>query len=86
MGGQWLAAVAKEKAARAATAWGAVEHQHREETALLFAGTRSIAELYTQDGPAVRQIREGCLRMADRFSPFKKAVTSLLMDRQPSAS
>lgn len=81
-----LAAVANGADAGAPAALRAFERQHRKATALLFAGTNGIASLYTHDGPPFRQIREGCLRMADRFSPFKKAVTSLLMDRQPSAS
>lgn len=79
-----LEAVAKNGDAGSHAALRAFERQHRKATALLFAGTNGIASLYTHDGPPFRQIREGCLRVADRFSPFKKAVTSLLMDRQPS--
>lgn len=62
------------------------ERQHRLATAPLFAGTNGIATLYTHDGPPFRQMRQACLRLADGFSPFKKAVTALLMDRQPTPS
>jgi hypothetical protein len=47
----------------------------------LFAGTNGIATLYTHDGAPFRQLRETGLRLADAFTPFKNAVTTLLMDR-----
>ncbi|KXV79450.1 hypothetical protein AD953_02155, partial [Acetobacter malorum] len=65
------------------------ERQHRMITAPLFAGTNSIATLYTHDGAPFRQLRQAGLRLADTFTPFKNAVTALLMDREvqpPKAS
>lgn len=57
------------------------EQKHRLATAPLFAGTNSIATLYTHDGAPFRQLRETGIRLADAFTPFKSVVTSLLMDR-----
>lgn len=57
------------------------EQKHRLATAPLFAGTNGIATLYTHDGAPFRQLRETGLRLADAFTPFKNAVTTLLMDR-----
>ncbi|MFT9387580.1 5-demethoxyubiquinol-8 5-hydroxylase UbiM [Acetobacter sp.] len=67
-----------------ATALRRFERQHRLATAPLFAGTNGIATLYTHDGAPFRQLRQVGLQLADRFTPFKNAVTSLLMDRQAS--
>lgn len=78
------AAVARTGDAGSAQGLRQFERQHRMATAPLFAGTNGIASLYTHDGPPFRQIREAGLRLAERFTPFKKAVTALLMDREPS--
>ncbi len=78
------AAVARTGDAGSAQGLHQFERQHRMATAPLFAGTNGIASLYTHDGPPFRQIREAGLRLAERFTPFKKAVTALLMDREPS--
>ncbi|MBR2124336.1 MAG: 5-demethoxyubiquinol-8 5-hydroxylase UbiM [Acetobacter sp.] len=58
------------------------EQRHRLATAPLFAGTNGIATLYTRDEAPFRPIRQACLRLAEKTSPFKKAVTSLLMDKK----
>lgn len=61
------------------------EQKHRLATAPLFAGTNGIATLYTHDGAPFRHLRETGLRLADAFTPFKNAVTTLLMDRHTTA-
>ncbi|ASL41494.1 MULTISPECIES: 5-demethoxyubiquinol-8 5-hydroxylase UbiM [Acetobacter] len=61
------------------------ERQHRRATALLFAGTNGIASLYTHDALPFKPIRQACIRLADRFTPFKQAVTTLLMDKKTTA-
>ena len=57
------------------------EKKHRLATAFLFAGTNGLASLYTHDGAPFKKIRETGIKLADSFPPFKRAVTSLLMDR-----
>ncbi len=57
------------------------EQRHRRATAPLFAGTNGIATLYTRDETPFRYIRQACLQLADKTNPFKKRVTSLLIDR-----
>ncbi|POF61884.1 hypothetical protein CFR73_03545 [Novacetimonas maltaceti] len=61
------------------------ERRHRLATAPLFAATNGIATLYTRDELPFRQLRRVGLQVADALSPFKKAVTDMLMDRQKSA-
>ncbi|MGS0648154.1 5-demethoxyubiquinol-8 5-hydroxylase UbiM [Komagataeibacter melomenusus] len=61
------------------------ERRHRMETAPLFAATNGIATLYTRDEPAFRVLRQAGLRVADALSPFKSAVTNMLMDRKAAS-
>ena len=58
------------------------EQRHRLATAPLFAGTNGIATLYTRDETPFLPIRQACLHLAEKTSPFKKVVTSLLMDKK----
>ncbi|GBQ83899.1 monooxygenase [Gluconacetobacter johannae DSM 13595] len=61
------------------------ETRHRLATAPLFAATNGIATLYTRDEMPFRQMRRAGLRLADSLSPFKSAVTNMLMDKRKSA-
>ncbi|RBM08487.1 FAD-dependent hydroxylase [Novacetimonas cocois] len=61
------------------------ERRHRLATAPLFAATNGIATLYTRDEMPFRELRRAGLRVADMLSPFKNAVTDMLMDRQKTA-
>ncbi|PYD50385.1 hypothetical protein CFR79_09920 [Komagataeibacter saccharivorans] len=61
------------------------ERRHRMATLPLFAVTNGIATLYTRDEPAFQILRRTGLRVADALSPFKSAVTAMLMDRERAA-
>ncbi|MDF7673794.1 5-demethoxyubiquinol-8 5-hydroxylase UbiM [Acetobacteraceae bacterium ESL0709] len=54
--------------------------QHRKDTLPLFAATNMIAATYTRDEMPFLLARRIGLRIADRLTPFKKAVTHMLMD------
>ncbi|MFT9165266.1 MAG: FAD-dependent hydroxylase, partial [Komagataeibacter saccharivorans] len=61
------------------------ERRHRMATLPLFAATNGIATLYTRDEPTFQILRRTGLRVADALSPFKSAVTAMLMDRERAA-
>lgn len=54
--------------------------QHRKDTFPLFAATNAIAAAYTRDEMPFLLARRIGLRIADCLTPFKKAVTHMLMD------
>ncbi|MXV44935.1 5-demethoxyubiquinol-8 5-hydroxylase UbiM [Saccharibacter sp. 17.LH.SD] len=54
--------------------------RHRRDTFPLFAATNAIAVAYTRDEKPFLLARRAGLMLADRLTPFKKAVTRLLMD------
>lgn len=64
----------------AASALRAFENRHRRQTLSFFTATNLIAVTYTRDDLAFRAVRRLGLSIAERFSPFKKAVTKMLMD------
>ncbi|UMM63720.1 5-demethoxyubiquinol-8 5-hydroxylase UbiM [Aristophania vespae] len=55
-------------------------YQHRWHTAPLFAATNAIAVAYTRDEFPFLIARRIGLGLAERLTPFKKAVTRFLMD------
>lgn len=55
-------------------------HQHRRATAPLFAATNAIAVAYTRDEVPFLFARRIGLKLAQRFWPFRRLVTDLLMD------
>ncbi|MXV35168.1 MULTISPECIES: 5-demethoxyubiquinol-8 5-hydroxylase UbiM [unclassified Saccharibacter] len=54
--------------------------RHRRDTFPLFAATNAIAVAYTRDEKPFLMARRAGLALAERLSPFKKAVTRMLMD------
>lgn len=54
--------------------------RHRKDTFPLFAATNMIAATYTRDEMPFLLARRIGLRIADRLTPFKRAVTHMLMD------
>lgn len=60
---------------------GRFEAAHRLATGPLFAATNTVARLYAQDGPAARLARHAVLRLGGRLTPFREAVSAMLMDR-----
>lgn len=53
---------------------------HRRATFPLFAATNAIAVAYTRDEKPFLLARKAGLALAERLTPFKKAVTRMLMD------
>lgn len=54
---------------------------HRRATAPLYLATDAIASVYTRDERPFLAARRFGLAVASRLSPFKSAVTAMLMDR-----
>ncbi|MBP7453237.1 MAG: 5-demethoxyubiquinol-8 5-hydroxylase UbiM [Ottowia sp.] len=55
------------------------ERRHRLATRPLYEATRLIATIYTAESPPVRLLRTALLRVADRITPFKRAIAASLM-------
>lgn len=56
----------------------AYESAHRRATRPLFLATQFITQLYTAEAPPVRALRDAALRLADRITPFKRAIAASL--------
>lgn len=54
------------------------ERRHRQATRPLFLATQFITQLYTAEAPPVRALRDVALRLADRITPFKRAIAASL--------
>lgn len=54
------------------------QRTHRLATRPLYEATRLVATLYTNDTPPVRLLRDAVLRVAERVTPFKRAVAAQL--------
>ena len=60
------------------------EATHRLATGPLYAATNTVALLYTRDGLPTRLARHAVLRLGGRITPFREAVSAMLMDRGPA--
>lgn len=60
---------------------GRFETAHRLATGPLFAATNAVALLYAQNGLPARLARHAVLRLGGRITPFREAVSAMLMDR-----
>ncbi len=56
----------------------AYERQHQRDTRPLFLATNAIVRLYTDDRPLANLVRHAALRLANRVTPFKTALVSML--------
>lgn len=54
------------------------EQTHRRATRPLYLATQFITRLYTDETPPARLLRSAALRLAERFTPFKRAVAASL--------
>ena len=54
------------------------QRHHRLATRPLYEATRLVATLYTNDTAPARRLRDVVLRMADRVTPFKRAIAAQL--------
>ena len=57
------------------------QRTHRLATRPLYEATRLVATLYTADAPPARLLRDAVLRVAERVTPFKRAVAAQLAGR-----
>ena len=57
------------------------QRTHRLATRPLYEATRLVATLYTADAPPARLRRDAVLRVAERVTPFKRAVAAQLAGR-----
>lgn len=55
------------------------QRKHRLKTRPLFIATHAIAKLYGNDTMPARLLRAASLRIGNRISPFKRALTHMLM-------
>ncbi len=76
-----LAAHAAGRDLGAPDALARYERRHRLATRPLYEATRLIATLYTAEAPPLRLLRDGLLRVADRVTPFKRAIAASLAGR-----
>lgn len=56
------------------------EKRHIKLTRLMFFGTNGIVALFTNDAPAVKQVRRFVLKFAERFPPIKYLITKHLTE------
>ena len=73
-----LAAHAAGRDLGAPEALARYERHHRLATRPLYEATRWIAMLYTAESPPLRLLRDGLLRVANRVTPFKRAIAASL--------
>ncbi len=59
------------------------QRRHRAGTWPLYAGTRAVVEIFTNERAALRPVREGILRLGQRVLPFRRALASQLVDDAP---
>ena len=55
-------------------------HAHRRHTRALWLATNATALIYTHDTPPARLLRAAALRLGNGLAPFRRAVTSHLME------
>ncbi len=49
----------------------------------IYAGTRLVTRIYTDQRPGARLLRRATLRIADRLPPFRRAIAARLTQRAP---
>lgn len=54
------------------------QRQHRLATRPLYEATRLVATLYTAEAAPARLLRDAALRLAERVTPFKRAIAAQL--------
>ena len=54
------------------------QRAHRLATRPLYEATRLVTTLYTAEAPPARLLRDAALRVAERVTPFKRAIASQL--------
>ena len=54
------------------------QRRHRLATRPLYEATRLVATLYTTDAPPARLLRDAVLHLAERVTPFKRAIAAQL--------
>ncbi len=57
---------------------GRYERAHRRATLPIYLATNALVRLYTAEAPPLRVARHALLRLADRITPFRKALASSL--------
>ena len=78
LAGELLAAHAAGRDLGAPEALARYERRHRLATRPLYEATRLIATLYTAESPPLRVLRGALLRVANRVTPFKRAIAASL--------
>jgi ubiquinone biosynthesis UbiH/UbiF/VisC/COQ6 family hydroxylase len=56
---------------------------HRRGAWPLYAGTRAIVNLYTDDAPPARWLRQAALNIGSRLPPLRRAIAAALVDDGP---
>ncbi|MBE8190097.1 MAG: FAD-dependent hydroxylase [Candidatus Thioglobus sp.] len=56
------------------------EKKHIRMTKLMFFGTNGIVALFTNDAPAIKQLRRFVLKFAEHFPPIKHLITNHLTE------
>lgn len=62
------------------------EAGHRRDALPLYLGTNALARLFTDERPPARLARKAALHVAQRLTPFKQAVRTLLTDPGTASS
>ena len=78
---RWAAAHAAGRDIGAPEPLARYQRTHRLATRPLYEATRLVATLYTADAPPARLLRDAVLRVAERVTPFKRAVAAQLAGR-----
>ncbi|WP_428087506.1 5-demethoxyubiquinol-8 5-hydroxylase UbiM [Candidatus Thioglobus sp.] len=62
------------------------EKKHINLTRLMFFGTNGVVALFTNDAPAVKQVRKLVLKFAENFPPIKYLISNHLTEAQANTS